>query len=184
MLQFGVLTANSHYIPIGVCLTNREDTQTFEILFNWIKESTTNIPYALMSDGDKACRRAALTVFGEIVLLMCYYHQKKSVKRKLAFVKEKDDQLFYNILTDLHQIHLFTLDEESFNVIFALFTRKYSEEVNYYNDYLKIDVRTRVLPYLLNYWASDKMMNLWYQGSNPQVIIFDFMISFTQLLRM
>ena len=102
---------------------------------------------------------------------MCYYHQRKSVKRKLAFVKEKDDQLFHNILTDLHQIHLFTLDEESFNVIFALFTRKYSEEVNYHNDYLKIDVRTRVLPYLLNYWASDKMMNLWYQGSNPQVII-------------
>ena len=101
MLQFGVLTANSHYIPIGVCLTNGEDTQTFEILFNWIKESTTNIPYALMSDGDKACRRAALTVFGEIVLLMCYYHQRKSVKRKLAFVKEKDDQLFHNILTYL-----------------------------------------------------------------------------------
>ena len=52
MLQFGVLTANSHYIPIGVCLTNHEDTQTFEILFNWIKETTTNIPYALISDED------------------------------------------------------------------------------------------------------------------------------------
>ena len=85
----------------GIIVSRQRWEVSFEILFNWIKETTNNIPYALMSDGDKACRRAALTVFGEIVLLMCYYHQKKSVKRKLAFVKEKDDQLFHNILTYL-----------------------------------------------------------------------------------
>ena len=122
-----------------------------------------------MSDGDKVCRQAAMNVFGEIVLLMCFYHQKKSVKRKLAFIKEKDDQVFQNILNDLHQIHLFTLDQESFNVVFALFIRKHSEEVVYHNDYLKVDVRTRALPYLTNQRAADKMLNLWYQGSNPQV---------------
>ena len=27
------VTANGHFVPIGVCLTNREDTETFEFLF-------------------------------------------------------------------------------------------------------------------------------------------------------
>ena len=86
------MTANGHFVPIGVCLTNREDTETFEFLFKWIKESATNAPYALMSDADMASRNAAVNIFGDkLVLLMCYYHQKKAVKRKLQFVKEKDE---------------------------------------------------------------------------------------------
>ena len=169
MLQFGVLTANGHFVPIGVCLTNREDTETFEFLFKWIKESATNAPYALMSDADMASRNAAVNIFGDkLVLLMCYYHQKKAVKRKLQFVKEKDETVFQSIMNDIHMIHLFALDKESFNIIFALFTRKYSEEWEYHNDYLKMDVRARALPYLSSQWGVNKMTNLWFQGCNPQ----------------
>ena len=106
------VTANGHFVPIGVCLTNREDTETFEFLFKWIKESATNAPYALMSDADMASRNAAVNIFGDkLVLLMCYYHQKKAVKRKLQFVKEKDETVFQSIMNDIHMIHLFALDK-------------------------------------------------------------------------
>ena len=143
--------------------------ETFEFLFKWIKKTATNAPYALMSDADMACRNAAVNVFGDkLLLLMCYYHQRKAVRRKLAFVKEKDDAVFQSIMNDIHMIHLFTLDKESFNVVFALFTRKYSEEWTYYNDLLKLEVRNQALPYLSSQWALNKMTNLWFQGSNPQ----------------
>ena len=43
---------------------------------------------------------------------------------KLQFVKEKNETVFQSIMNDIYMIHLFALDKESFNIIFASFYTK------------------------------------------------------------
>ena len=152
-----------------MALSNSEDSEVFEFVFQFIDSKCRNPPSAIMADGDKAARKAAKKVFPLATLLMCWWHMLKNVKKNTQWLKHKDEEVYNDIIGDLSEIQIYPLDEETFNVVYGLFIRKYSEEYNYSDTELKNEVCQRAIPYINKVWVQDSDVKNWYQASNPMV---------------
>ena len=69
-------------------------------------------------------------------------------------------------------VKLYSLDQEMFFVIFALFTRKWIEEYPYLGDdgqnSLKSEVR-EIMRYISDVWVHDRSVCNWFEGACPLV---------------
>ena len=113
---------------------------------------------------------AAKNIWPETTLLMCWWHMSNAVKRKLRWLDARDTTVFNDLMDDLYFIQTYALDEESFNILYGLFLRKYTEEYQFFDKELKQDVCQNAIPYISKVWVHDETLRNWYQGANPQVI--------------
>ena len=63
-----------------------------------------------------------------------------AVQRKLRWLDARDTTVFNDLMDDLYFIQTYALDEESFNILYGLFLRKYTEEYQFFDKELKQDV--------------------------------------------
>ena len=152
-----------------MALSNSEDSDIFEMIFKFIESKCTNPPIAIMADGDKAARKAAKKVFPLATLLMCWWHMLKNVKKNTQWLKSKDETVYNDLISDICAIQRYCLDEETFNLVYGLFNRKYSEEYNYNDEELKNEVCQRAITYINKVWVQDATVKHWFQASNPLV---------------
>ena len=170
MLNVGIINENQNFIPVMMALSNKEDSETFEYIFKFINSKCDHSPTNCIGDGGKAARIAAKNIWPETTLLMCWWHMSNAVKRKLRWLDARDTTVFNDLMDDLYFIQTYALDEESFNVLYGLFLRKYTEEYQFFDKELKQDVCQNAIPYISKVWAHDETLRNWYQGANPQVI--------------
>ena len=91
------------------------------------------------------------------------------LKKNTQWLKHKDEEVYNDIIGDLSEIQIYPLYEETFNVVYGLFIRKYSEEYNYSDAELKNEVCQRAIPYINKVWVQDSDVKNWYQASNQMV---------------
>ena len=69
-----------------------------------------------------------------------------AVQRKLRWLDARDTTVFNDLMDDLYFIQTYALDEESFNILYGLFLRKYTEENQLFDKELKQDVCQNAIP--------------------------------------
>ena len=60
------------------------DTDTFKLIFGYLKDNGFPAPTALQADGCKATRKGLKEIWPECDLSMCYFHTKKNCKHELG----------------------------------------------------------------------------------------------------
>lgn len=183
----GILDAHSHsFLPTFSAFVNRQDSKTFEAIFDYLKSVGVPAPSLSMSDGDLAARDALAKVWPELKMAMCWYHTKKASKRKLgkqriiitfshffspliAKIKDRYPVLFDQILSDLEELRNKACDESMFHLLWALLEKKYSTRDDYPD---ALSRRLLVDEFLFGYfkptWVLDQRRSGWYQGFAPQ----------------
>ena len=80
----GIISPTESFLPVLSGIQDKLDTDTFRIIFKWIKDQGLPAPTALQADGDRATRKAAKEIWPECELSMCWYHCKKNCRRELG----------------------------------------------------------------------------------------------------
>ena len=80
----GIVSPTEGFLPVLCGIQDRLDTETFRLIFRWIKENGFPEPSTIQADGDRATRRAVKEIWPDCDLSMCWYHVKKNCKRELG----------------------------------------------------------------------------------------------------
>ena len=67
---------------------------------------------------------------------MCWWHMNKNTKTQLAFVRSADPGIYSSIVSDLKDLQLLPIDEESWREVYQLFVEKWSH-YEFYDKELK-----------------------------------------------
>ena len=156
------------------------DTSTYAKIFTILKEFAPCDPTVVMADGDGAIRAAVSEVFPDALMAMCWFHCKHASKRHtlpyshyFLFVsgklKSQFPHIFKEILEDLEQFRNYVIDQEMFNVIWALLERKYEEEYDYPSEVAKSLTLDFLIRYFKKTYVTSKTLNGFWQGFIPQV---------------
>ncbi len=92
----GTIDKNRKFHLFGTLVSKDEKIDDFRFAFNAIKNAVRKIfqhdmkPKILISDAAEAIHKGAKSVFGsKILILMCWFHAKKAVKKNIGrFVKQ------------------------------------------------------------------------------------------------
>ena len=132
-----------------------------------------------MADGDGAIRAAVSEVFPDALMAMCWFHCKHASKRHMGkysacshftlFALFFVCLIFKDILEDLEQFRNYVIDQEMFNVIWALLERKYEEEYDYPSEVAKSLTLDFLIRYFKKTYVTSKTLNGFWQGFIPQV---------------
>ena len=147
-------------MPNYPLISSKEDKFTYDYLLQFIKDEAKTAPLAVMADGSKAISSSCSEKLPDSKRLMCWYHACKNIREKLVGVKNLDVAVSNNILSDINVLQYGAPDEESFHILFALLTRKWTEEKVYMTDILKDKVADFFL-YLEKVWMTPDLRN-WY----------------------
>ena len=139
VILFGANTfqTGKKFVGIGALISSNEDKLTYDFLLQFIKDEAKTVPLAVMADGSKAISSSCSEKLPDSKRLMCWYHVCKNIREKLVGVKNLDVAVSNNIFSDINVLQYGAPDEESFNILFALLTRKWTEEKVYTTDILK-----------------------------------------------
>lgn len=87
----GTIDKDRHFHLFGTLVSKDEKAADFEFAFKTVKDAVRKIfnhqmnPKIIISDAAGAIHNGAKAVFGtEILILMCWFHLKKAVKKILA----------------------------------------------------------------------------------------------------
>ena len=166
--MFGSTTALGHYCPIGMVITNKEDEKAQDFLFEFIKENANVLPSFCMADAAKATSKSLEKTLPETIRLMCWWHKHKNTKTQLAFVRSADPGIYSSIVSDLKDLQLLPIDEESWREVYQLFVKKWSH-YEFYDKELK-EIVMKFLSYVKTTWIDDARVSKWYQAANPQAL--------------
>ena len=193
LIFVGIISPADGFLPVLAALQDKLDTETFRLIFRWIKENGFPEPTALQADGDKATRKAAREIWPDIDLCMCWYHVKKNCKRELSKLTISHQNISFShqmltlshqnfffsgmlaknypelceaLLLDLEELRTFTLDHESFLVLEPLWERKWLEETRYPDSAAKKMVSDFIL-YYKREWVQPELVRGWWQGAAP-----------------
>ena len=118
---------------------------------------------------------AAEKVWPNIKLLMCYAHVRRAVRRRFAAIDAYDNPVYESLLKDLHQLHLYAVDQEAFCLLYGLFQRKWVEDASYpltsghHGDQRMSELLRDGFKYLSSTWligSNGQRVRNWYQGAN------------------
>ena len=84
----GIISPTEGFLPIFAGIQDHLDTETFKLIFSYMKENGFPAPTALQADGCKATRKALKEIWPDCDLCMCYFHTKKNCKRELGKFSE------------------------------------------------------------------------------------------------
>ena len=101
-----------------------------------------------------------------LVRTLPYSHYFLFVSGKL---KSQFPHIFKEILEDLEQFRNYVIDQEMFNVIWALLERKYEEEYDYPSEVAKSLTLDFLIRYFKKTYVTSKTLNGFWQGFIPQV---------------
>lgn len=122
-----------HFHLFGTLLVSKDEkTADYTFAFETVKNAVQNLfnhemhTKILIADAAEAIHNGARSVFvKEIVVLMCWFHAKKAVKKNISrFVKDTNVQA--EILSGMSQLNL-SRNKEMFEKASALFLAKYSK---------------------------------------------------------
>ena len=111
------------FLGLSVMLCNHEDSESYKFMFDWIKKVAAHPPKAIMADAAFSITKGMKDVFLDCNRLHCFFHLQKNVKVKLSKVRSLDPSLYLDIITHIQCLQQFSLDEEMFVSISALFLR-------------------------------------------------------------
>ena len=86
-------------------LSNREDKEAFNFLFDLVKETAELSAIAVMADADKAITSSLRDKLPQAKRLTCIFHVMKNVKQRLAKVKSTDQAVYNKIIDDIRTLH-------------------------------------------------------------------------------
>ena len=101
-----------------------------------------------------------------LVRTLPYSHYFLFVSGKL---KSQFPHIFKEILEDVEQFRNYVIDQEMFNVIWALLERKYEEEYDYPSEVAKSLTLDFLIRYFKKTYVTSKTLNGFWQGFIPQV---------------
>lgn len=127
----GTIDKDRHFHLFGTLVSKEEKSADFEFAFKSVKDAVQKIfshemiIKIIISDAAAAIHNGARAVFGPgILILMCWFHQKKAVKKIIdKFVKSI--QIQDEILGDLNFLNL-SENKSIFDKASKLFLKKYS----------------------------------------------------------
>ena len=105
-------------------ISSHEDTFSYEYLLDFIKSTAKTAPVAIMADGAKAITSSCREKLPDSKRLMCWYHACTKMKDRLGGVKNLDASIYHKILDDITTLQYGAPDEESFDILFGLLTKK------------------------------------------------------------
>lgn len=151
----GTIDKDRKFHLFGTLVSKEEKSADFTFAFNAVKNKVLSLfqhsmnPKLLISDAAEAIHNGARSVFGsKIVILMCWFHAKKAVKKNISrFVK--DTRIQAEILDDMSLLNQ-SANKDIFDKASLLFLKKYSK----YADFCV---------YFKNEWL-EKNRN-WYEGA-------------------
>ena len=80
LIFVGIISPIEGFLPILAGIQDHLDTETFKLIFGYLKDNGFPAPTALQADGCKALKE----IWPECDLSMCYFHTKKNCKRELG----------------------------------------------------------------------------------------------------
>ena len=160
VLMVGQLLQSGPYCPVLCVLQNKEDKGAFDFVLNFIKQKREVWPVAVMGDASKAFSASVKEQLPDAIRVVCWYHMIRAVRTRLQGIKSTNSTVYNNIMSDLYSVHYFVSDEEQFSIVMALFSRKWVEEYEFFDQDLKYDVRKAVM-YIMDTWVRDKSSNTW-----------------------
>ena len=80
----GIISPTEGFLSILAGIQDHLDTDTFKLIFGYLKDNGFPAPTALQADGCKATRKALKEIWPECDLSMCYIQTKKNCKRELG----------------------------------------------------------------------------------------------------
>lgn len=127
----GTMDKDRQFHLFGTLVSKDEKSADFEFVFNAIKNAVRSLfhhemkPKILISDAAEAIHNGARSVFGtEIVILMCWFHVKKAVRKNINRLV-KDTRVQSEILSDMNLLNL-SSNKETFEKASSYFLVKYS----------------------------------------------------------
>ena len=166
MFIFGRLLADRRFDGIGCYVSNFEDDISMNYLFDFITETASRLPIAIMSDAAPAITKSLKQKMKKQERLMCWAHVMEKVTAKLSPVRALDPDMSRAIQDDIRIIQAGSLDENMFILLLSLFQRKWTG-MTMTNSTLKEKV-LNFITYFLKVWGRDSDTRKWFQGANPQ----------------
>ena len=124
-------------MPNYPLISSHEDKFTYDYLLDFIKTEAKTAPLAIMGDGSKAISSSCHEHLPDSKRLMCWYHACTKMREKLGGVKNLDAAIANNILDDITTLQYGAPDEESFDILFGLLRKKWTEDKVYMMDTLR-----------------------------------------------
>ena len=155
-------------MPNYPLISSNEDKFTYDYLLQFIKTEAKTAPLAVMADGSKAISSSCHEKLPDSKRLMCWYHACTKMREKLVGVKNLDAAISNNILDDITTLQYGAPDEESFDILFGLLTRKWTKDMVYMTDILRERVAA-FFSYVEKVWMSPDLKN-WFEAANPMML--------------
>jgi len=153
LVIYGITDIQGKFHPVAFMITSNESEEDFVEFYKSIKELAAELdiefePQFIMQDACQASYNAALNVFPNVKVLMCYYHVKAQIlKHRDLIAKHKYDELMKD-MTDLHY---------SENVV-EFITKKTIFKIKF--------AGTKMLDYIQKQWF-EGVFNKWQVFCNP-----------------
>ena len=140
LIFFGSSTKEGKFNGIGAVLSNREDKEAFDFLFDFVKQTAEPVPISVMADADKAITSSLRDKLPQCKRLTCFFHVMKNVRQRLSRVKAIDKSVYNQLMDDIRVLQSSSVDEKSFLILYGMFKKKWMTEHVFYDPELKIMV--------------------------------------------
>ena len=140
LMFFGSSTKEGKFNGIGAVLSNREDKEAFDFLFDFVKQTAEPVPISVMADADKAITSSLRDKLPQCKRLTCFFHVMKNVRQRLSRVKAIDKSVYNQLMDDIRVLQSSSVDEKSFLILYGMFKKKWMTEHVFYDPELKIMV--------------------------------------------
>lgn len=141
-------------------VSKNERNDDFEFLFSTLKSAAANLfqydftPKILISDAADAIHIGFKKVFGvDVLILMCWFHMKKAVKKHLPSVV-KSKETANQILDDIDKLQIARFKDQ-FDSAVSLFLKKY-------------EIHKQFCEYFRNEWIIANPN--WYEGATDELV--------------
>lgn len=130
-LVVGVTDRDRHFHPTGFAVCMDEKTEDFKFVFQSLALGTNKAlgkdyrPTTLVADAAGAIHNGFLEVFKNVLIIMCWAHLKRAVKKRYKSNKNID-----KILQDLDQLQI-APSKETFRRGLELFLQKWKTETEF-----------------------------------------------------
>ena len=152
VIIFGKTGSDGKFHAVGFALTKKEDKESYKFVLDWISRTSKKQPGCVMADGNTAITAAILSTFPNATRMMCFTHVVRNTSQRIS--------------NDIRSLQQGALDQESFQVLYGLLQRKWTEEVMITTEDLKVKICEFFL-YFTKTWCLSETSK-WYQACNPQ----------------
>ena len=137
LVVYGITDIQGRLHPVAFMLTSTESEEDFVNFYVGLNDLCKNMnidynPRFIMQDHCQASYNAAKTVYPDTNLLMCYFHVKLNMRKRLFHVL---GNLYDEFETEVTKLH-YSTTEEVYNQRLAIFRKKYinqKETMDYMN---------------------------------------------------